>query len=66
MASSVHGRSKEDASGDTSKVSVQTANKIATRTALILLLAEVLEILWIVPWLSLTPPISPDTLNPNL
>ena len=49
MSSSVHKRKKHDgAYGNTSLRSVDTANFIATRTALLLLLAAVLDVPWCV------------------
>ena len=52
VSSSVHKR-KLSIMGDTSKLSVQQANCIAARTAMLLLLATVMEIPWCVTWLHL-------------
>ncbi|CAE7752933.1 unnamed protein product [Symbiodinium sp. CCMP2456] len=49
MSCSVHKRQPDDgAYGDTNRTSVRTANLIATRTALLLLLAYVLDVEWII------------------
>ena len=56
MASSVHRRCRENVSGNVESKAVRQANTIAVRTALLLLLATVLDIPWAVLWLLLDTP----------
>ena len=48
MSCSVHKRKPDDgAYGNTNRATVRTANLIATRTAMLLLLAHVLDVRWV-------------------